>query len=324
MKVEALSLAAVFAATSTANAYMYSSGPINCRPPSASKYRNRDAFSSSPRSDRYRQRQQRVEEAFRDMQNEMNASRNRKQQRRRGSFPSGQFGFMMMDPFAVDFQEVDQEAVKKWVDKAFDLASEFNQDFSRSPQEREQNDEFLQKSREWLENSVMYKSNDDPSSVGEENAAASEKNDNAVTTSQMQDKIETPVSITDYEEAAINLDEEDSSASKAEEPEVVTPYSENRSDDEMFQVAVDLPGVDREDVDLTLEQDFLVVQAQRKPREEDVPRTVRNYVKKFAVFEEEIEVDQIEASLNNGVLTVTVPKKKTEEKADTKIKIPLN
>jgi HSP20 family molecular chaperone IbpA len=40
-------------------------------------------------------------------------------------------------------------------------------------------------------------------------------------------------------------------------------------------------------------------------------------------LEDEIEVEKIAASLANGVLTVTAPKKKPEEKEETKIKIPL-
>jgi HSP20 family protein len=316
MKLGALSLAAVLAVTATSDAYMYSSGPGNCRPPSSS-FRNSDAFSSSPRSNRFRQRQQqRVDQAFRDLQNEMNDAR-RRQQRRRGNNPttSGQFDFMMMDPFSVNFQEVDKEAVKKWVDKAFDLASEFNQVFSKSPQEREQYDEFLQKSREWVEN--MYQT------THESMDEAQEPISDYGTPATLEDKNEVRADTAAAENTVASQDQAQPSSQAPEEPEMITPYSENRSDDKMFQVAVDLPGVEREDVDLTLEKDFLVVQAERRPSVEEASQVTRTYLKKFAVLEDEIEVEKIAASLANGVLTVTAPKKKPEEKEETKIKIPL-
>ncbi|KAG7362300.1 heat shock protein, Hsp 20 family protein [Nitzschia inconspicua] len=316
MKLEAISLAAVLAVTVT-DAYMYNSVPGNCRPPPSSSFRNSDTFSSSPRSDRYKQRQERIDQAFCDMQNEMNETvRRRRQQQQRGSNPTmGQFDFMMMDPFSVNYQDVDKKAVKKWVDKAFDLAAEFNQDFSRTSQEREKNDEILQKSREWVEN--MYQTNDETAEEGKISDA------DLTSPSSMEDKDDGTLS-SEMKSPVMNIDSIDASSEQPEESEVLTPYSENRSDAEIFLVTVDLPGVQREDVDLTLERDFLVVQAQRRPREDYAAQTVRNYVKKFAVVEDEIPLDKIEASLINGVLTVSAPKKKPEEKKDTKIKIPLS
>ncbi|KAL3912874.1 MAG: hypothetical protein SGARI_000935 [Bacillariaceae sp.] len=286
MKFEAISMVTFLAAVSVppeTQAYnMYSAGPRrnNCRPPSSF---NRDSFSGSPR------RRDRVEEAFRQLENEMNGGP------RRGR-KSGQFDFMMMDPTTLNFEEIDQEAVKKWVNKAFELASEFNQDFSKNDQERQTNDEVLQKSREWVEN--MYTTDEEGVDTSSPSAEATEGTvDTAASKNQNPNEPEQP-----------------------SEPEVITPYSENRSDDEMFMVAVDLPGVERSDVDLTLENDFLVVEAERRFEDEGESSAPRKYVKKFAVIEDEIEVEEIAAALESGVLTISAPKKKREE---TKIKIPL-
>ena len=298
MKFEAVPVATFLAAVSfpfETQAYnMYSTGPRrnNCRPPSSFR---RDSFSGSPRFSRGPRagRRDRVEEAFRQLENEMNGGP------RRGR-KSGQFDFMMMDPTTLNFEEVDKEAVKKWVNKAFELASEFNQDFSRSDEERQTNDEFLQKSREWVEN--MYT----PPTTTDEEAVD--------TSSQSTQADEETV------DTATPKNQDPNEPEKQPEPEVVTPYSENRSDDDMFMVAVDLPGVERADVDLTLENDFLVVEAERRFEDEGDSSIPRKYVKKFAVFEDEIEVEEISAALENGVLTISAPKKKREE---TKIKIPL-
>mmetsp|Transcript_13852 Transcript_13852/g.24070 ORF Transcript_13852/g.24070 Transcript_13852/m.24070 type:complete len:286 (-) Transcript_13852:3060-3917(-) len=284
MKFSTIPLTALLASSgaflATTEAYVYGTGGRpgwnSCRPPSS-----QDTFASSPRAEVYRQRQERVNQAFRDLQREINAS----EQKNR----NGQFDWMVMGPSG----EVDKEAVKKWVDKAFDLASEFNQDFSKTPQERETNDEFLQKSREWI--GRMYTSTD-LDVEGIENGPPSSAN---------------------------QKDEQDLPTQKAQEKgtQTETPYSENRSDENIFQVVVDLPGVERGDVDLTLEKDYLVVEAERRANEEG--QQGRSYLKKIALIEDEIEVDQIEAKLTNGVLVVSAPKKKKADDSETKRKIPL-
>lgn len=305
MKFAAVHISAIIAAVlvpSVTKAYMYGSGPggSNCRPP-RSAFNKRGSFSSSQRANDYRQRQERIEQMFQNLQKEMNVS----QQRSKRS--TGQFDFMMVDPFSVDFQDVDKEAVKKWVSKAFDLASEFNQDFSKTPQEVQKNNEFLQKSREWVEN--MYTQPESnagrtESSIQEENSDESDLDNNRA-----------PFSSSTSETG-------DNGPDASKEPEVITPYSENRSDENTFRVVVDLPGVDRLGVDLTLENDFLIVEAERRNQEQEDSEVRIKYFKKFVLTQDEIEVDKIIANLSDGVLTVTAPKKIKEEK-ETMIKIPL-
>jgi HSP20 family molecular chaperone IbpA len=45
-------------------------------------------------------------------------------------------------------------------------------------------------------------------------------------------------------------------------------------------------------------------------------------LKKIAVIQDEIQVDEMKATLENGVLVVSAPKKENEEK-ETRRKIPL-
>jgi HSP20 family molecular chaperone IbpA len=310
MKFHDISVATVLIVAnvvSSSRAYMNSIGPNNFRSPSSARS-NDDTFSFSPRINRYRQRQERIDQTFRDLQNEINEIQRR---RSRNKPTSGQFDFKIMDPFSVDFREADKEAVKKWVDKAFDLASEFNQDFSRSPQEREKTDEILQKSREWVENMYQTKQTDDEVDASDDTATAATA-DNATRSSSDE--------ALGAEKDGADAYSKTSLAGK--EAEITTPYSENQSDETTFMVAVDLPGVERGDVDLTLEKDNLVVLAQRRPRYKQSSDATRTYLKKFAVVEDEIDVNKIEASLINGVLTVSAPKKKQDER-DVKIKIPL-
>merc|ERR1712224_126268 len=59
------------------------------------------------------------------------------------------------DPFKrVISETVDKDTAKKWIDKTFDLASEFNKDFVTIPNDKENNDKNLRKTRDLL-NSVF-------------------------------------------------------------------------------------------------------------------------------------------------------------------------
>merc|ERR1711862_562618 len=47
-------------------------------------------------------------------------------------------------------QTVDKDTTKKWIEKTFDLATEFNKDFATIPSERKVNEKNLRKTRDLL------------------------------------------------------------------------------------------------------------------------------------------------------------------------------
>ncbi|MFB6120417.1 MAG: archaeal heat shock protein Hsp14 [Halobacteriaceae archaeon] len=86
------------------------------------------------------------------------------------------------------------------------------------------------------------------------------------------------------------------------------------SDDE-FTITVDLPGYDREDIDLRIRDDTLHVTAEHEEEaeaeeEEEYLRKERRHrsVSRTIHLPAEIDEKGTEASYQNGVLTVTVPK----------------
>merc|ERR1712224_478203 len=127
---------------------------------------------------------------------------------------------------------VDKEAAKKWVDKAFDLASEFNGDFAPNSKERQANDEILRKSRKWAEQFMSSTADVLSEKTEGESSSSSSKTDS------------------DFDW----------------EPVTETPKMENASDEDTFRVAVDLPGVEKVDVDVTVEDEFLIVKGTRRRR----------------------------------------------------------
>lgn len=280
-----------------ANAFVYSSGPLPRTCSSLLRSRNKNCangdnpnFASSPRSkDRYRQRQDNVNQAFRELQEELGDT-NQRDRRSATTMRSPQY----------PFENVDKESAKKWVEKAIDLASDFNKDFAATSKERDATDEVLQKSRDLISR-IMYNDKENEATDDVEDQGSSLKQPGSPISSN-----KTP-----------NTSESTSTPPTPplpEKPQDVlseTPNTENRSNEEMFQVAVDLPGVERTDVDVTLDGDFLVIEATRNSGSDGQPR--RKYLKKIAFVENEVDMDKMEASLQNGVLLVSAPKNKVTE-----------
>jgi len=281
-----------------ANALVYSSGPLR-RSSRPSRSLNVDCanggnpnFASSPRSNDYKKRQERMDQVFRELQEEFGDGQ-------RNSM-DGEFNWVTMGLSQDPFKTIDKEATKKWTEKAFDLASEFNKDFAATSKERDMTDEYLQKSRDWVDR--VYKDQENKA-TNDDKDPSSKQNDFPVapkTTSNNRDNLTTPT------------------PDKQRVSPTETAYSENRSNDEMFQVAIDLPGVVRAAVDITIDGDFLVIEATRHPGSDR--QTTRKYIKRIAVVENEVDIDNMKASLNNGVLIVSAPKIKVTE---TKRKIPI-
>ena len=83
-------------------------------------------------------------------------------------------------------------------------------------------------------------------------------------------------------------------------------------DNNTFVVHLDLPGVDADSIDLTVEQNVLTVHAERKPPVgESAERVVAE--RSYGVFSrqlflgETLDTDAIEASYSGGVLRLTIP-----------------
>ena len=85
-------------------------------------------------------------------------------------------------------------------------------------------------------------------------------------------------------------------------------------DDQSYVVKVDLPGLEREDIDLTLQDQTLTLSGERKfenvEENETYSRIERSYGKFTRSFQLPSNVDnsKVTAQFENGVLTVRIPK----------------
>ncbi len=104
-----------------------------------------------------------------------------------------------------------------------------------------------------------------------------------------------------------------------------SPLCDIYEDDESIQVKAELPGVDRNDIDIQVENNVLTLKGERKRdrevKSDNVYRTERFYGSFTRSFTLPVSVDstRIKAEYREGVLHLTLPK--AEEAKPRKIKI---
>ena len=111
------------------------------------------------------------------------------------------------------------------------------------------------------------------------------------------------------------------------EHKMPAPFSVDVIDEgENYLLKADLPGFTKENIDIRVEDDLLSISAERKFEEnEDKPDYVRHerfygsYKRSFNL--EGINADAIEASYNDGVLSLKLPKLPDEKPAPKTIEI---
>jgi HSP20 family protein len=96
--------------------------------------------------------------------------------------------------------------------------------------------------------------------------------------------------------------------------DVMAPLADVKETDEEVVVTMDLPGMDKGDVEITVTEDTLEVKAERKAEKEETKEEFYRKERTFARFERslslpaEVKADDAKASLKDGVLEVHLPK----------------
>jgi HSP20 family protein len=99
------------------------------------------------------------------------------------------------------------------------------------------------------------------------------------------------------------------------------PNVEVTASDNEARISAELPGLDEKDVEVLVSDDILTIRGEKKAETEDRDRGFSE--RYYGHFERriplpfEVEEDKAEASFENGVLTVTLPK---SPNADTRMK----
>lgn len=112
---------------------------------------------------------------------------------------------------------------------------------------------------------------------------------------------------------------------KGRKSAVWAPDVDIKETDKEIQIKADLPGMKLEDIDVSVDEDQLIIKGERKvekeEKEKDYVRVERSYGSFYRSFSIGIPVkaDEIKASYKDGVLEISLPK--TEAKKPKKIEI---
>jgi len=105
---------------------------------------------------------------------------------------------------------------------------------------------------------------------------------------------------------------------------IKTPIHDIIENDKEYVVELSLAGVEREHININVEEDVLIIKAKRNADEKlnyNRKQTYfGDYERKF-ILPDNVDVENIKASLSNGILTVVIPKVKDDKKLSKRIKI---
>lgn len=107
---------------------------------------------------------------------------------------------------------------------------------------------------------------------------------------------------------------------------LLVPATDISESDSAVTLTIELPGVRSQDVNVSLENDVLTIKADKQRESVEGTDRVRSVERSFGTFERRfnvakgIDVDGIEASQTDGVLTVVLPKSERAKSRDIEVK----
>ncbi|MCB1120199.1 MAG: Hsp20/alpha crystallin family protein [Verrucomicrobiae bacterium] len=102
------------------------------------------------------------------------------------------------------------------------------------------------------------------------------------------------------------------------EPSMRRPAIDLYEDDGNYYVQAELPGFDRKEIEVELEQNRLVLKGARKVKEGDKKSEIT--FNRAVTIPDSVLADKVSAKYDNGVLTVTIPKAETAKPLRIEVK----
>lgn len=110
------------------------------------------------------------------------------------------------------------------------------------------------------------------------------------------------------------------------------PAVEIKQSEKDYKVKVQLPGVNKDDIDIELDNDFMTITAKIEEEKEEKEENEKNMkyhtcefrygkYKRTISFDQPIRADEAFADYKNGILNITLPKQITEQSKTRKLVI---
>ena len=134
-------------------------------------------------------------------------------------------------------------------------------------------------------------------------------------------------SSTDFKYFINGKDVSESTSKTSSSTQLSTSYNYYKTEDELI-IQLSLAGCDKEDVDISIDKGVLYVVAERKLKTYDdekpnnfreIKGIVNGKISKEFTIGDDVDIDSIKATMENGILTIVLGKK--EESKPQKIKI---
>jgi len=95
----------------------------------------------------------------------------------------------------------------------------------------------------------------------------------------------------------------------------LTPHVDVTETDKEIVVEAELPGIDEKDVSLSLQDGVLMIRGEKKHEHDEEKENYRMMERRYGSFQRSVQLpdtvdeDKVEATFNNGVLKVSLPKR---------------
>ena len=109
--------------------------------------------------------------------------------------------------------------------------------------------------------------------------------------------------------------------------EWVAPASEASGNDNSYHISIELPGVEEKDITLSAENGVVSLKGEKKTEREEKGETWFFSERQYGSFSRsfrlppDAQADKVDATIKDGVLTITIPKAKPKKPDAAKVEI---
>ena len=106
-----------------------------------------------------------------------------------------------------------------------------------------------------------------------------------------------------------------------------TPAVDIAEHENDYVVNIELPGVNKDDVKITLESNILTIRGEKKQEKESKDQNLHRVERSYGAFQRSftlpttVKNDRIDASFKDGILTVTLPKAEEAKPKQIEVKV---
>lgn len=107
----------------------------------------------------------------------------------------------------------------------------------------------------------------------------------------------------------------------------LTPSMDFTETDKAYELTTELPGVDEKEIEMSLSDGMLTISGEKKSTHEESDKNLHRMERSFGSFKRavslpnDVDIDQVKATLKNGVLTVSMPKVPESQGRSRKLEI---